>query len=438
MLLVCLAVGVVEARGEAVIYLVNGDRMTGRIVAETPTGISLQTAWSGTVQIPRSQVVRTERRMSGVGAPPANRASVPLLRPAAAKPAIVFPPPTGATQKTLPVITAPPVRIRPLLKQTQSSTRKPIVFPPPSTPGPVAGSTAKPVQASARRGTNPNRTRVTPLQPLPTARSTEKSPTVITPPPYPMVSEEVKVVEKPRAQVPEKIPMMKLITPAPALPAKKNQSVAVAPVKSAPVTKPVMSATPKPVATQPNKELAVAPPPKAAVPVVPKVVTPASEKKPVAAAPAKTKPAVKVAAKSPAKPTAKKSAPAKAPAKPKLKGKWTHDIRLGLDLRYNSVDAQTFHTRVRSSYTRGKLRNLKDISFAYGESGDVISANKLNGSMKTDVTFDPGWYLYHVGSAGYDEVRRISLQYAIGPGVGYHLLKGKKFLFKNSKLSIDL
>ena len=46
--------------------------------------------------------------------------------------------------------------------------------------------------------------------------------------------------------------------------------------------------------------------------------------------------------------------------------------------------------------------------------------------MKTDVTFDPGWYLYHVGSAGYDEVRRISLQCAIGPGVGYHLLKGKE------------
>ena len=81
MLLVCLAVGVVEARGEAVIYLVNGDRMTGRIVAETPTGISLQTAWSGTVQIPRSQVVRTERRMSGVGAPPANRASAPCSGP---------------------------------------------------------------------------------------------------------------------------------------------------------------------------------------------------------------------------------------------------------------------------------------------------------------------------------------------------------------------
>ena len=167
-----------------------------------------------------------------------------------------------------------------------------------------------------------------------------------------------------------------------------------------------------------------------------KAATVAPEKAPTKKQPEPKKPAPKTAAKP--KTPVKKTA-AKPPAKKKpAKGKWTHDVRLGMDLRYTAVTQQTVHSRLKSTYASKQFRNQLDWNFAYGKTADRVSADRMSGLVKTDWTYDSNWYLYHTGSAGYDIVRRIALQYEVGPGVGYHLLRSRKLLFDDSKFSLDV
>jgi len=158
-------------------------------------------------------------------------------------------------------------------------------------------------------------------------------------------------------------------------------------------------------------------------------------------APVKGAPAAKASAKS-AKPAAKGSAKTKSEAKTKEKkkpkGKWAHDLRLGLDMRFSIVDQQTAHVRLRSTYTRPNWNTLFDWSYAYGKSDQRVTSDRMNGSAKTDLTFEPGWYVYGSGGSGYDLTRRIELRTEFGAGAGYHLFKGKRFLFDGSRLSMDL
>lgn len=190
---------------------------------------------------------------------------------------------------------------------------------------------------------------------------------------------------------------------------------------------PIATATPPKPTTKPK------PPPKPA---------PAPPKKPDTT----PKPATKPTPKPKAKPTTPKPAPKPTASKSKPKplkkstrrGTWKHDLRLGLDLRYTSVTQQTVHSRLKSTYASKQFRNQIDWQFAYGRAGDVFSANRMSGLVKSDWTFESGWYVYHIGSAGYDIVRRIERQYEFGPGFGYHVIKGRKLLFKNSKFSLDL
>jgi hypothetical protein len=159
---------------------------------------------------------------------------------------------------------------------------------------------------------------------------------------------------------------------------------------------------------------------------------------------AKTTPAPKPATKPTTKPVkvvkaaTSKVAKSKIVAKPKVKNVWKHDLRIGLDLQYSAIERQIFHSRLRSSFTRGTLKNLFDLNYSYGKSDGVVSADKFTGSIKTDFTPKDRWYAYHIGSAGYDLARRIEFRYQIGPGAGYHLIKGKPFILKGSKLTLNL
>jgi putative salt-induced outer membrane protein YdiY len=52
----------------------------------------------------------------------------------------------------------------------------------------------------------------------------------------------------------------------------------------------------------------------------------------------------------------------------------------------------------------------------------------MAGSLQSDFDFGPNNYVYSVGNAGYDEIRKIDLQYGIGPGVGRHLFRKPAFV----------
>ncbi len=187
-------------------------------------------------------------------------------------------------------------------------------------------------------------------------------------------------------------PATPVVTNAPA------PSIAAAPVTNAP-----------PLVTAPTKAPAAAP-----------VVTNA----PVAAKPTPA----------PAKPIV--AAAPVAPVKPKAPPSWHGDIQLGADVGLSEKNRQLYYGRAKIIYAPvgdappgsyslvNRFRNTFDYNASYGKTEGLLSANRMDGSSKSD--FDLGKthnvFIYNLTGAGYDEIRKIDLRYEIGPGLGYHVL----------------
>jgi len=107
------------------------------------------------------------------------------------------------------------------------------------------------------------------------------------------------------------------------------------------------------------------------------------------------------------------------PPKPKH---WATDVQIGMNLRYSATDATDYLAAVHTTYTKGRMREALNYSFIYGKTGDILSANRMTASSKTDFDMGERWYLYNLAGAGYDKIRRIDSEYEIGPGVGVMVL----------------
>jgi hypothetical protein len=120
-----------------------------------------------------------------------------------------------------------------------------------------------------------------------------------------------------------------------------------------------------------------------------------------------------------------KSAPAK---------KVQTDLQFGSNLNFGAKDQEILYGRVKVNYSRPYasnpkefFRSLFDVSADYGETENVESANRLLGSFKTDFDSGTNAYVYNVLSTGFDQIRKINLQYGAGPGVGYHAFRFPMF-----------
>lgn len=133
------------------------------------------------------------------------------------------------------------------------------------------------------------------------------------------------------------------------------------------------------------------------------------------------------------------------PPKPAPKPKhWKGELKVGADFINNATDQQTYYGRFKLTYEHPYVanpkqffRNILDYSVDYGrtESGTdgnkktVISANRMDGSDKTDFDFGKRkFFVYNLGAVGYDSIRKIDLHYEIGPGIGYHALTRTNFV----------
>jgi hypothetical protein len=131
-----------------------------------------------------------------------------------------------------------------------------------------------------------------------------------------------------------------------------------------------------------------------------------------------------------------KPSAAQPPIKPAPPKRWKANVTLGTDLQFGARDRQLYYTRFKLTYERPYknapkkfFRSLFDFAVDYGETEGIVSANRAEGSVKTD--FDVGtkrWYLYNLGGAGYDDIRKVDLHYEEGPGIGYHLFATEKFI----------
>ena len=102
---------------------------------------------------------------------------------------------------------------------------------------------------------------------------------------------------------------------------------------------------------------------------------------------------------------------------------WKHDVQFGLNLRYSTKDQQEYLFIARSTYAKPPFRHILDYNFTYGKTEGNLSANKMSGSEKTEYELSKRSYLFNVVGGGYDEIRKIDLQYEVSPGFGMELLR---------------
>jgi hypothetical protein len=109
---------------------------------------------------------------------------------------------------------------------------------------------------------------------------------------------------------------------------------------------------------------------------------------------------------------------------------WAGEVQLGADLGFSEKNRQLYTGRAKVTMGYHRMRNLFDYSFSYGRSEGIVSANRMDGSLKTDYDLSRRLYVYNLGGVGYDEIRKIDFRYETGPGLGYHLVRRTNFLFK--------
>ena len=126
------------------------------------------------------------------------------------------------------------------------------------------------------------------------------------------------------------------------------------------------------------------------------------------------------------------SKPAATP--PPKKKHLTTTANLGIDLLMGDKDREIYYARIKSTYARPYESNPKEFFRTtaeyianYGETDDSKSANNMLGTLQTDFDINTKNYFYNGGNVGYDEIRKIELQYGVGPGLGRHLWRKSAF-----------
>ncbi len=114
--------------------------------------------------------------------------------------------------------------------------------------------------------------------------------------------------------------------------------------------------------------------------------------------------------------------------------RWKTEVQMGLDFTYGLRSRQIYYGRARLDYKkpyardpRQSFRNTADALLEYGETDGYRSANRMDGGVDTQFDLSPRFYTYNIARGGYDQIRKIDLQYEFGPGIGYHLIQATNF-----------
>lgn len=108
---------------------------------------------------------------------------------------------------------------------------------------------------------------------------------------------------------------------------------------------------------------------------------------------------------------------------------WVREAQIGMDAVFGQKDRQLYYGRLKATYVKDRFKNIFDYNVSYGRTDGVLSENRMDGSSKTDFNLGKRVFVYNLGGAGHDEIRKIDLRYEEGPGIGYHLITRSNFVF---------
>ncbi len=106
---------------------------------------------------------------------------------------------------------------------------------------------------------------------------------------------------------------------------------------------------------------------------------------------------------------------------PKL---WNFDIQLGANLEVNQLQSETYNGSLRANYLGPLLRHNICYNGSYGRADGVVSANRMDGNIRSEYDFTKGKraFVFNAVGAGYDTVRKVDITYDESAGVGYKFL----------------
>jgi hypothetical protein len=115
------------------------------------------------------------------------------------------------------------------------------------------------------------------------------------------------------------------------------------------------------------------------------------------------------------KPEAKVAPP---PPKPKPK-RWFFEAQVGANLQYNQQNVEVYYGHVLVKYDHTPFRALAEYHANYGTLNGAMSANNMDGLVRVEYDLSKKVFLFNAATAGYDDIRKIDLQYDDSVGIGY-------------------
>jgi len=111
------------------------------------------------------------------------------------------------------------------------------------------------------------------------------------------------------------------------------------------------------------------------------------------------------------------------------------EVAIGTALVRGATDSELYYGKASLTFSQPYasdpkefFRNIFTYYADYGKTDGTLSANDMGGSSKTDFDINRRLYLYNLGAASYDQIRKIDRHYEDGPGAGYHLFKLTNFV----------
>jgi len=130
----------------------------------------------------------------------------------------------------------------------------------------------------------------------------------------------------------------------------------------------------------------------------------------------------------PAKPAAKISAPPPNPPKPKEPKRWILDLQLGMNLHFNQQDNELYSGIFKANYGGKRLRHIFNYNINYGKTDGIISANNMNGLIRSEFDVAKKVFVFNAAGAGYDDIRKIDFTYEESFGVGFTMVTLTNFV----------
>ena len=99
---------------------------------------------------------------------------------------------------------------------------------------------------------------------------------------------------------------------------------------------------------------------------------------------------------------------------------------------FNSTKYQAYTGRLNVSYVKDRYHNVFDYAVTYGKANEVLSANRMEGSWRLDFDLKQRMFAYVSAAVGYDKVRKVDLDYRVGPGFGYKIFTRTNFVMNGT------